>query len=414
MNIGETIRELRKSRNLSQEQFAEMFHVTRQAVSNWEHDRNYPDMKVLKKISEEFGIPLDALIGDDEDYMEEVDSRGKKAARWKKTSIVLAVAVAVALILAGIPAAVSWFCYNPEKVAATSEDGIETKQLELDMSVFSTLAMPGMKLDQAQVNDRGMGCYSVSVSQTAYGPDMKQNMLTGEICRNRFDIYNRADYDMPSANMFEWYGSRDIRLSLKENLKKAAGKGDWREAVRGAGGTPDDSMSVLENLKSERIYRGYISFNRVKSVREAQKWIKKYDDIWQAWAAVALSEDHQDGPVGFYLTESGVDLSYDSSRYPKLIFWGGEDDIPLETDKGTDTHFISMLRYMSDNRTFFRMMEDNGMTYNLGSPEKLQKAAEFIEKEGVNIYGLCIEADRETLMRMLKEPDVFSIAAVSI
>lgn len=60
------------------------------------------------------------------------------------------------------------------------------------------------------------------------------------------------------------------------------------------------------------------------------------------------------------------------------------------------------------------MMEDNGMTYNLGSPEKLQKAAEFIEKEGVNIYGLCIEADRETLMRMLKEPDVFSIAAVSI
>lgn len=64
MNIGETIRELRKSRNLSQEQFAEMFHVTRQAVSNWEHDRNYPDMKVLKKISEEFGIPLDSLQND--------------------------------------------------------------------------------------------------------------------------------------------------------------------------------------------------------------------------------------------------------------------------------------------------------------------------------------------------------------
>lgn len=36
MNLGENIKKLRKEKNLSQEQLAEMLNVSRQAVSKWE------------------------------------------------------------------------------------------------------------------------------------------------------------------------------------------------------------------------------------------------------------------------------------------------------------------------------------------------------------------------------------------
>ena len=35
MNIGKKIIEIRKERNMTQEDFANIFHVTRQTVSNW-------------------------------------------------------------------------------------------------------------------------------------------------------------------------------------------------------------------------------------------------------------------------------------------------------------------------------------------------------------------------------------------
>ena len=35
MKIGETILKLREEKKMSQEEFAEYFHVTRQTISNW-------------------------------------------------------------------------------------------------------------------------------------------------------------------------------------------------------------------------------------------------------------------------------------------------------------------------------------------------------------------------------------------
>ena len=45
MSIGKTILNVRKEKGMSQEEFGELFHVTRQTVSNWENEKNYPDLK---------------------------------------------------------------------------------------------------------------------------------------------------------------------------------------------------------------------------------------------------------------------------------------------------------------------------------------------------------------------------------
>ena len=35
---------------MSQEEFAQRYHVTRQTISNWENEKNYPDLETLVKI----------------------------------------------------------------------------------------------------------------------------------------------------------------------------------------------------------------------------------------------------------------------------------------------------------------------------------------------------------------------------
>ena len=62
MEFAEKIKEIRTSHQLTQEQFAMKLNVTRQAVSNWENNRNLPDLEMLILIATIFGISLDELI----------------------------------------------------------------------------------------------------------------------------------------------------------------------------------------------------------------------------------------------------------------------------------------------------------------------------------------------------------------
>lgn len=62
MEFGEKIKEVRTRNNLTQEQFATQLHVTRQAVSNWENNRNLPDLEMLIAIATIFQLSLDELI----------------------------------------------------------------------------------------------------------------------------------------------------------------------------------------------------------------------------------------------------------------------------------------------------------------------------------------------------------------
>ncbi|HEM3667866.1 TPA: DUF3955 domain-containing protein [Streptococcus suis] len=62
MNFGQQIKDLRKKEGLTQEQFALKLNVTRKAVSNWENDKNLPDLELLILMSSVFSISLDQLI----------------------------------------------------------------------------------------------------------------------------------------------------------------------------------------------------------------------------------------------------------------------------------------------------------------------------------------------------------------
>ena len=60
--ICETIKNLRISRNISQENFANVLGVSAQAVSKWENRKALPDIVLLPKIAEYFHVSIDALF----------------------------------------------------------------------------------------------------------------------------------------------------------------------------------------------------------------------------------------------------------------------------------------------------------------------------------------------------------------
>lgn len=73
MNIGNQISAIRKEHQLTQEKFGELFHVTRQTVSNWENEKSYPDLNILIAISNRFGISLDQLLKEDSKMVQAID-----------------------------------------------------------------------------------------------------------------------------------------------------------------------------------------------------------------------------------------------------------------------------------------------------------------------------------------------------
>lgn len=64
MNFNEKLIDLRKSKNLSQEELGAELGVSRQTISKWESCQSYPDFQRLVLLSDYFGLTLDELVKD--------------------------------------------------------------------------------------------------------------------------------------------------------------------------------------------------------------------------------------------------------------------------------------------------------------------------------------------------------------
>lgn len=103
MNFGVQIKNLRKERKLTQEQMASQLGISRQAVSNWENDRNLPDIEMLILMSQTFHISLDELIlgGDGMNNMTEKLIRDGSEGRSAKRNL-MSLAIGAILLFMGI------------------------------------------------------------------------------------------------------------------------------------------------------------------------------------------------------------------------------------------------------------------------------------------------------------------------
>lgn len=62
MELGARLQELRKEKNMTQEELAEVLYVSRAAVSKWESGRGCPNLESLQGLARFFGVSVDALL----------------------------------------------------------------------------------------------------------------------------------------------------------------------------------------------------------------------------------------------------------------------------------------------------------------------------------------------------------------
>ena len=103
MDFGEQIKSIRQKEKLTQEQFAMKLNVSRQAVSNWENNKNLPDIGMLILMSDVFQISLDYLIkGENEmnNMTEKLIKDGSETRRAKFNMV--SIAIGAVLLLIGV------------------------------------------------------------------------------------------------------------------------------------------------------------------------------------------------------------------------------------------------------------------------------------------------------------------------
>ncbi|MBO0452012.1 helix-turn-helix domain-containing protein [Candidatus Enterococcus murrayae] len=91
MDIGKIIKEKRTERNLTQEDLAQQFFVTRQLISKWENGKSYPDLKQVVQLSELFDISLEGLLKEDTGMVKDLSFDIKQKRLFKGLILFLAV-----------------------------------------------------------------------------------------------------------------------------------------------------------------------------------------------------------------------------------------------------------------------------------------------------------------------------------
>ncbi len=78
MKFGDRLKKARTELNLTQEQVARDFFITRQTISSWENEKTYPDIASLIKLSDYYHISLDVLIKEDTGMREYLEKKEVK------------------------------------------------------------------------------------------------------------------------------------------------------------------------------------------------------------------------------------------------------------------------------------------------------------------------------------------------
>ena len=100
MTIGDRLLKLRKEKNISQEDLANVLDVSRQTISKWETNQSMPDFDKIVPLCNYFGITTDELLTGSKDIVEAKQADVKSNfARNVAVAVMLYILSLVAMIL---------------------------------------------------------------------------------------------------------------------------------------------------------------------------------------------------------------------------------------------------------------------------------------------------------------------------
>ena len=190
------------------------------------------------------------------------------------------------------------------------------------------------------------------------------------------------------------------------------------------------ATEILQKLNDNTVYLAYITLDRMMQYEEFMEFVEesKYPVSWCAVCAengisTAETENKNVEPyfradnLGFQCApDHSSMLNWDREKYPHLVLW---DESEYGTDAWYDLeeyvkkesymqeHFVSMLRYMAEQEKFLALME--GKNSSALMAEVFLSAADYVEQNGLMVYGCVAIADKETILQMNENAAVYEI-----
>ena len=163
MTIGERLLKLRKEKNISQEELANILDVSRQTVSKWETDQTTPDFDKIVPLCNYFGITSDELLTGNYNIQEAKEANVKSNfARNIALAVMLYILAVATIILCAaqfkqpilgvvlffifIAIGTAILIYNGIYYSKESKDNKETKDDSIQKQVLSIIDILGVTI----------------------------------------------------------------------------------------------------------------------------------------------------------------------------------------------------------------------------------------------------------------------------
>lgn len=321
--------------------------------------------------------------------------------------ITSAIALIILLLIQFVlPEIISIFYYDPGKEVVDT-----TNQMSLDVAVYTELLVPQYIRYNVLVDDSGYGNYDFCITQNSTYNGLFTD-VSGRIERGRIIKYDVNALTRPAVNAFAHSLAYENPSRTLSELEESS------QVNMSAGGFSTENLSRLNDLSDDNKYVAYIT---LETLMEYQPFITflKNNSINEAWCAICTNWNPTTSTmlstenIGFQYGQSSFNVKWDKERYPDLMI----DDYELlsvdpelytkqmlanlNNETYMQKHFITMLRYMSDQKQFLKMMDTD--------PNMFTNAADYIEENGLLIYGFSITADKEQLLKLAELDEVFII-----
>ena len=296
-----------------------------------------------------------------------------------------AVFVLVLAVIFVLPHGVDALYYDPTETVSgyfteAPDQPVEQERINLDLSVWTELFLPGGYRNRAYAEPLGYGRYALTFPRTNT-PDHRGNSVAGMLVRDRITLYD--------PNAF----NRDYAVfTLPEDLEV------HREIA---------FDRLEEQLEEGRPYVAYVTLGEVTDYESLYRWCVDRRLLDELWFKVHGESVSWWGGFGFYVNTvggSGFRPVWDEEKYPGLVSdrsWAFEEAERKE-------HFLSLLAYTRDNPEFTAAMGNLIPEYR----EAIDRTAAYVEEEGLWLEGFSFVGTREEILALREEDSVGYVLAV--
>ena len=153
--------ELRKQKNYTQEDLANILHVSRQAISKWENGISYPSMDILTSIAKVFNVSIDDLFNQN-DVRNITFKHNNKLKIFKKVTILISF---IGLIILGVSIISLLTANKAIQLSGSTVEGVE-KDFQVGMVIITSDKVSEVEVD---VNNLATSGYAYHLNNVDYG-----------------------------------------------------------------------------------------------------------------------------------------------------------------------------------------------------------------------------------------------------